>query len=147
VKTLTSAVLAAAALLCGCSFGSPSTLSTEDLADRASAICMQFQEAVAHAEDPQTLRLAPNAAYLDEIIPSLETAVRDLGALRAHESVADEAEALVGRFEDLLDAEIAGRAAAERGDHAAFARAMGRVIRLSYDMANRASKLGWTGCT
>lgn len=146
MKSLTCAALTAA-VVCGCSFGSASPLPREDLAERASAICLQFREEVADAEDPQTVRLAPNAKYLDEIIPPLERAVRDLKALRADDSVADESEALVTRFERLLDAEIAGQAAAERGDHAAFTKAMSRTIRLAYDLTDRASKLGWTGCT
>jgi hypothetical protein len=140
-------VLAAVLALSACAGDDDrSLLSSSEFAQQASAICEQFAHATSDAQDPQTGELVPNAAYLDEVIPSLETLVRRLKGLRPEGSIAQETEALVGRFEDLLDAEIEMRDAARRGDHRGFTDALGKVIPLAYETSNRASKLGWKGC-
>jgi hypothetical protein len=121
-------------------------LSSSEFAQRASALCRQFTRSIADAEDPRTVQLAPNADYLDEIIPPLETFVRRLKALRPNESIAQETGALISRHEDLLDAEVEMRDAARRGDVAGFAEAMKKAIPLTYETYNGAFKLGWKGC-
>ncbi len=141
------AVVVAVLTMSGCAGDDDGpVLSSRELAQEASAICEQFLRSTADAEDPRTDKLGPNADYLDEIIPALETVVGELNALRPEESIERQTEALVSRYEDLLDAEIEARDAARRGDFVGFAAGLQKAIPLTYDTHNRASKLGWKGC-
>lgn len=147
-RTLGSAlVIAAAVVLSACTGDNDRpVLSAQEFAKAASAACAEFGRSTADAVDPQTDDLAANAAYLDEVIPALETLVRELRALRPHESIAAKTDSLVRRYEEALETERDMRDAAARGDRAGFFDALQRVIPLAYETANRATRLGWKEC-
>ena len=143
-RTLGSALVIAAALALSACTGEDDRpdLSSQEFARAASAVCAKFVRSTADAVDPQTDDLAANAAYLDEIIPALETLVRELRVLRPHESIAAKTDSLVRRYDEMLEAEREMRDAATRGDLAGFGDAFGRVIPLAYETTNRATRLG-----